>query len=123
MTNLSKFLIASTTLLFVALSYVFYDNTQLKNEIENKESSISSLEERVSSLEQEINSYRNQLSNCQEELKTAQFEMLRRKSFSSQSYFNGNLIESYDNIEDAYDACKRKVSDLEDELRRCKNNW
>ena len=119
----NKLLITSTALLFIATVYLVYSNTQFKNELEYKQSEISSLENKVSSLEQEIESYQDQLSNCKENLKTAQFEMIKRSSFSTRTYYNGSLMESYDNIEDAYNACKRKLSDLEDELRRCKNNW
>lgn len=120
---INKVIIASAALLFVTSTYFGYDSYQLKNELKHKRYEISSLEEKISSLEQEIKTNEDELSNCKEELKTAQYETIKRGSFSSRTYYNGSLMESYDNIEDAYDACKRKASDLEDELRRCKNNW
>jgi chromosome segregation ATPase len=119
----NKILITITILLFIASVYLVYSNVQFKNELEDKQTEISTLEYKVSSQEQEIESCQDQLSECKEDLKTAQIEMIQHKSFSSRTYYNGNLMESYDNIEDAYNACKRKLSDLEDELRRCKNNW
>jgi chromosome segregation ATPase len=91
--------------------------------LQQKDSEIQNLKQELNGMEYKIDKYESQLSECNKSLQIAQSELFRRKSFSSRSYMNGILTESYNSIEDAYDACKRKVSDLEDELRRCKNGW
>jgi chromosome segregation ATPase len=118
-----RILILISAFLMIAVLYLSFKLSDYQKENEYKEQTIQSLNDKIEELNKEINQFSDELTNCQTSLQSAQNQLLSKKSFSSRSFFKGNLIESYNNIEDAFDACNRKVSDLEDELRRCKNGW
>jgi chromosome segregation ATPase len=118
-----KLLIILSALLLSSTGYLGFRVYKYQDEVDSYQYQTRNLSEQIDQLNDKLDGYRQELSECKSSLQSAQFELIRKNSFSSRTYINGSLTESYNSIEDAYDACKRKVSDLEDELRRCKNGW
>gem|GEM_PF-5914117 len=102
---------------------MIYSKNKIENELTQKSTEIETLEETSDRQKNEISELEFKLSESNNSLRDCQSELYRKRSFSSKTYFNGILTENFNNIEDAYDACKQRVSELESELRRYKNGW